>query len=290
MSIRLDDVTDLTIDMVQRQYIAAINMLLVHARDLLKLTLTANKDVAVTVGLVAAILQRIIECSTSINILACHKRARDTAILLLNLIELRVDLQYVALCMDHELEWLAHRNEWHKPWKLSTQIRKIFTDEHERQNEIDMYHFCSMIKHGSPAKDVSWLSKMINNDTPRGGVAFNITCDEDKLLIDQGRFSHMTGILLFATGLNVRQSCRAVAQILSRRGLAFPEVEKKLDETTKTLKVINEADCLRHIVEWARAHNPEFDRLCKEHDRLVIEREKANQTLNEARKRLAEME
>jgi hypothetical protein len=86
MSVSIDSVTDLTDDEICREYRAALSQLLSHTNELFDFILQSNRDVPVTIGVVGSVLQRVIECGTSITILAGHKRFRDIAVLLLNLV------------------------------------------------------------------------------------------------------------------------------------------------------------------------------------------------------------
>jgi len=122
----------------------------------------------------------------------------------------------------------------------------------------------SMIKHGSPAKEVSWLAERMKTPGDHGGVAFSITCDGKKLILDQQDFSHMTGTFLFATGYDIHAGARAASEILARRDMSFPSVVERLAVSARTLDAIFERDCMRKIVQLVKAHDPEFDRLCKE--------------------------
>ena len=97
MAVTIESVEDLSADQVRMEFVACIAEMLSHANSLLMSTISANTEVRVTVGLVVAVLQRMIECATSILILAEQNRSRDMAVLLLNLMELRIDLQYISL-------------------------------------------------------------------------------------------------------------------------------------------------------------------------------------------------
>lgn len=290
MTVTLDSVEDLTADQVRIEYITCLTQVLSQAREMLASTVSANTDVAVTVGLTGAILHRMIECATSILILAGQNRSRDMAVLLLNLMELRIDLQYIALSPEREGEWLAHSNEWRKPWKLDKQLKDIYPKQAEWQAEIDMYHLYSMVKHGSPAKGISCLTERMKGTAEVGGAAFSITCDGKKLILDQNDFTHMTGSFLFATGHNIHTATQAVGKILSRRSLSFPAVQEKLASSARTLDAIIKRDCMRKIVQWVKANDPEFARLCGEMKRLTAERDRAAQRMENAQKAREEAE
>ena len=260
-------------DEVRTEYIMCVSEMLSHVRSLFSSIICENTEVRVTIGLVAAILHRVSECAASVLILAEQNRARDMAVLLLNLMELRIDLQYIALSEERESEWLEHVNEWRKPWNLDSQLKEIFQNPKERQAEVDIYHIFSMIKHGSPAKSVSWLSEMMNTEDDVSGVAFSITCDGKKLNLDPQDFSYMTGILLFHTGINAHDGAQAACRVLSKRDISFASIADELAIAKCSLSAVLERDCMRGVVQWVGGRNPEFGKLCSEVERLKAERD-----------------
>ena len=74
-----------------------------------------NKNVKVTIGVVLSILDRILECGISLQHLAVKGFVRDSSVLLLNIIELRLDLQYISLSKDREDIWLKSTKQNKKP-------------------------------------------------------------------------------------------------------------------------------------------------------------------------------
>jgi hypothetical protein len=284
MAVTIESVEALDSNEIRCEYIKCISAMLSHSRSLLETIISANTDVCVTVGIVYAVLHRMIECAASILILAGQSRSRDMAVLLLNLVELRVDLQFIALKPERESEWLAHRNEWRKPWKIGTQLKEICSQPEELQAEMNMYHMFSMIKHGSPAKEVSFLREQVKSSSDcGGGVAFSITCDGNKLILDQKDLGYVTGSLLFGVGSNIHAGTGAASEILARRDLFFPSVVEDLAASSSALGKILERDLMRKMVQWVKTNDPKFDQLCQERERLAVE-------LEEARKAQAELE
>ena len=253
---------DLSANQVYDQYLECVQKILSHARSFLAATISKNKDVCVTVGLIGAVLYRMIECVESILILSKEKRSRDMAILLLNLMELRIDLQYIALSSEREFEWLEHRNGWHKPWKIDKQLKDIYHEPNEKDATTTFYHMLSMIKHGSPVENVSGLSDKFAPPVKHGNMAFLISCDGKSLCFDPENLEQMAGVFLSAAGSNILTGICAASKILARRGISFPPVDKKVAEDIQALNSINECDCARRMVLWKRARDPEFDRVC----------------------------
>lgn len=260
----IEKAEDLSADQVYDQYTRCVQKILSHTRSFLGATISENKNVFVTVGLIGAILFRMIECVESILILSEEKRSRDMAILLLNLMELRVDLQYIALSPKRELEWLEHRNGWHKPWTLEKQLKDIFHEPSEKEAETTIYHMLSMIKHGSPVEKISGLTDKMTSSANHGNMAFPITCDGKRLSFDPENLNQMAGFFLFAAGSNILTGTRAASKILARRDISFPLIDKKIADELQALSSINECECARRMVQWARSHDPKLDRVCEE--------------------------
>lgn len=212
-----------------------------------------NKQVKITIGIVVAILMRIKECVTTIQLLAIKGRSRDIAILLLNVMELRVDLQYIALNSDREEEWIKHENEWRKPWNMSKQLKEICEDEDELKAEQDMYHLFSMIKHGSPANNHKNLSSGIKNKRGIKNISFDIAVTNKALQLDPSSAKDMIGPYLYGAGIDVKKACIAGLKILARHGLTFSDIVKELESHVDNLSKFLEKDMLNQIIQCNRA-------------------------------------
>ena len=289
MSVTIDDVMDLTHEQVCDEHIGAVSELLLHANNLFKLILEANRHVGRTVGVAGALLDRVFECGTSITILAQHNRFRDVAVLLVTLMELRVDLQFIALSPERETVWQKHANEWRKPWKMDLQLGEIFKDAKELQAEKDMHHMWCLIKQGSPVKDLASVDKSGNGELVGGdNMAFSITCDGTRMLLEPDNLTRMSGALLFATGYNIRETCYAADRIVSRYGIEPSEMDQKLTVISKRLEKAIERDCMWKILQAVRQQNPQFDQICAEEKRLKIEVEEIRKKLQMAEQQTVE--
>jgi len=219
-----------------------------------------NKKVKVTIGIVVAILKRIQECVTSIQLLAIKGRSRDIAILLLNVMELRIDLQYIALNVNREDEWMSHENEWKKPWKVSEQLKEIYKDKKDLEAEKDVYRLFSMIKHGSPASKHKNLSSLIKNMETTGNISFDISITSKGLQLDLSKAKNMIVPYLYAAGANISNACIASFKILARHGLTFRKIDKELKSKVQELNKSLEIYLLDQIIQWNRARNSNFRR------------------------------
>ncbi len=227
-------------------------------QTLIRNIIDKNKEVKITIGIVVAILMRIQECVISIQLLAIKGRSRDIAILLLNVMELRVDLQYIALNPSREDEWIKHENEWRKPWKMSKQLEEVYKDKEGLRAEEDIYHLFSMIKHGSPASNHKNLSDSIKNVKASRNISFDISVTNKALQIDLSSAKNMISSYLYGAGVNIKKTCIASFKILARHGLTFCEIEKELKSQAQSLNKFLENDLRDQIIQWNRANNKIF--------------------------------
>ena len=82
----------------------------------------------VQIRVALSIMKRLAEGALSIELLCQKNRVRDAAILLLNVHELRLDLQYIARDPRRANIWLDHTEEHRKPWRVAEQMAEIFGD------------------------------------------------------------------------------------------------------------------------------------------------------------------
>jgi len=226
-------------------------------------------------------LKRIQECVTSIQLLAIKGRSRDIAILLLNVMELRIDLQYIALNVNREDEWMSHENEWKKPWKVSEQLKEIYKDKKDLEAEKDVYRLFSMIKHGSSASKHKNLSSLIKDMETTGNISFDISITSKGLQLDHSKAKYMIVPYLYAAGANISNACIASLKILARHGLTFCKIEKELESKIQQQNKSLEAYLLDQIIQWNKTQNSNFRRkwdaierketLLKEREAILIE-------------------
>ena len=139
-------------------------------RELITDILHQNKNSLVTVGIFVGILNRQLECSGASMFLASRNFFRDSATLILTLMELRLDLEFIANDVDNELKWISQERTTKKLWGVTDQIISLKKDENEKSADLKSYEFLSIIKHGNPAM---------------GHLSFNISAKSNRLIIDK---------------------------------------------------------------------------------------------------------
>ncbi len=101
------------------------------------------------------ILFRLQESMKSIETLVVKGLTRDAAILLISLIETRMEMEYIASNHAHADKWITETNKNKKPWKINFLIKELFPEKVERKKEKDNYKYCLKIKHGNPMGEQS---------------------------------------------------------------------------------------------------------------------------------------
>ena len=247
MSITVDDVAHLDASTIRAEQIAAVAAILAHARDRFETILRANTSVASTVGVAGSILQRVTECGESIELLCRHSRFRDAAVLIVSLMELRLDIQYIAQSAAREATWLKHSNEWRKPWKIDDVIDAVYAEPKDRDAQKEMHHAWCLVKHSSPAKKAPLDA---NASTVRThNMAFSITCDGMRLLLQPDNLEHMSTPLLFAVGCDVRDVCYAAGSIVARHGVQMAAADMILEPLARIHSKAHEKAIMWKLVQ-----------------------------------------
>ncbi|MDM8544561.1 hypothetical protein QUF90_26075 [Desulfococcaceae bacterium HSG9] len=258
---------------------------------IIKRVIKRSKDVKITIGLVVSILSRIQECVTSIQLLSLKGRWRDASILLLNVIELRVDCQYIALDSTREVIWLKHDNSWHKPWKFDKQLKEIFPDKSEKESEHHMYHMFSMIKHGSPA---SVIKSSFDNNGNWPNMSFQILLVGESLQVETGDQNHLLPIALIGAAFNLAQASKAGIKILRKYQIDCNDLEKQIEIHSSQLSEYLSNDMTDILLKQKMDSDPEFKQKMKEFDEkeeyLKQEKDKAKNKLTKLRKQMEKLE
>lgn len=161
--------------------------------------------VIVSVG----VLQRMAECALAIELLASKGFLRDAATLILTLMELRLDLQYMARVPGREAEWLSHEAQSRKPWTVGREIKDVYPDAGERDTELANYRMLSMVKHANPAGS---------------NASFPLSPVDDGLGVrDLAETARLLPVYLFAVGTNLCESVTAVASMVHAAGFDISE-------------------------------------------------------------------
>jgi hypothetical protein len=177
-----------------------------------------------------AIANRVSECSLSTEILCSKNRARDAAILLLSVIELRLDIQYIAIDLSRSDIWIDHARENKKPWRVRTQLEEIHPEPKEREAEISLYRQYSMVKHANPvAKE----------------FAFPLSAARHELTIDTNQEnSHWIRVHLFGLGSCLCRTGIAAAAIFASEGLDVGTFVEEFHAGERLLSQYNEEHLL----------------------------------------------
>lgn len=96
------------------------------------------------------VLFRLKECMVSIELLISKGLARDAAQLLLTLMELRLEMQYVSENSSHASDWIACSRQNKKPWTVDFLIKNLFPNDEDRHTERSNYKHLLQIKHSDP--------------------------------------------------------------------------------------------------------------------------------------------
>ena len=96
------------------------------------------------------ILFRLKECMVSIELLISKGLARDAAQLLLILMELRLEMQYIAENPSHADEWIFSNRQDKNPWPVDVLIKNIFPNADDQNTEHSNYRHLLQIKHSDP--------------------------------------------------------------------------------------------------------------------------------------------
>lgn len=196
----------------------------------------------VTLGL----LQRLGECSISIEILASKGRARDCAVLLVTIMELRLDLQYISEDKRRAEVWLSHTHQHKKPWSVAKQLKELFPVPRELEAEQENYRQLSMAKHGNPVGGLESFPIGLSRTTlvlPQNVVAVPYLCAS-----------------LYCLGLNLAQAMSAGFHLLREEGFEVEDIERSAEAEVGKLQVLMN----RQIIDLLEARRITIDNEAKE--------------------------
>jgi hypothetical protein len=181
------------------------------------------------------ILKRLIESTKAGTLLISHDFYRDAAVLITNMIELRLDMQYIS--QDHRKAqvWLKHSDTSKKPWKVRMLFEGLFKNS-ELEAERNVYMKFSMVKHGNPVAETFAFPLAVKNDY------LTISSQEDIL---SGNFS----LYAFIFFNELFRTFKVAAIDFKRLGFDIQEFENKADFIKMMMddlynKNINEQICL----------------------------------------------
>lgn len=202
-------------------------------REVIQDILIQDKNALVTIGLLVGVLNRQLECSGASMFLASRKFFRDSATLILTLMELRLDLEYISKNVDNELKWISQIKANKKLWGVRDQINAVSKDESEKSSDINVYRFLSIIKHGNPA---------------HGHLAFQISVKPDRILIDETNSSVNPKQLLGLLSYQFERSFDSALVIAKRHEIDLSKYEPRMNE----IKAIIKTKSFNNLKEMAR--------------------------------------
>lgn len=234
-------------DQAVRQSIAALGALRSAVLRGFKATLSELHDTPVTseFRLFVAIHLRMTEYCLSLEILLSKNRPRDAAILLLTLFELRLDLRYIVLDLSRVPVWLANSDRARKPWGVTKQIKAIFALEPERDAELEMYRFLSMVKHGNPVSGVSGFPVSVEED----GLAFY----KEEAGMNESK------TISFGAGCYLKDAFLAGIEILRLSPERLTDVLADIYEQARKLSKLNEHHVRAMILSFMTADSSAAD-------------------------------
>ncbi len=180
-------------------------------------------EFTMTVG----VLLRIMECALSVEVLASKGRQRDAAVLVLTLMELRLDLQYVAQDPTRASVWLEHADKGRKPWRVGTQIKATCQEPREREAEFANYQHFSMVKHGNPLGGIASFPVEMSTE----GMVLRIDPD-DKVNLN------LCSSCLFAAGSCLRHAFWAAVSLSRATGA---EIDQAMVDIEKAMAALDQA-------------------------------------------------
>jgi hypothetical protein len=101
------------------------------------------------------VLSRAVEAIESTELLLGFNRCRDAAILLLAILELEYDLQYISIDHSRAETWLSHSKRGSKPWRIADLQAALYPEAAELESVKFTYRELSAIKHGNPVSGLS---------------------------------------------------------------------------------------------------------------------------------------
>ena len=175
--------------------------------------------------IVFLVIPRILEGARSILLLCQKNFARDAGILLTNIYELRLDLEYIGISRDRAKVWLNYTKENKKPWKVSDQIKELSSDKKEEDAEFMVYRNLSMAKHGNlSGKNISFPISRFDTDY------YQINDEKNDPLIH----CHM-----FILGTYIKRAGMAAIQSYDDAGFDIADFADKIDEHWNALSKYN---------------------------------------------------
>lgn len=235
----LPNLDDATVREIGLRVQAARAGVLTVASSLLKQHDGIKDPTAVIVSV--GVLHRMAECALSIELLASKGFLRDAAILIVTLMELRLDLQYMARVPGREVEWLNHAVQSRKPWTVRHEIEDVYPASGERDAELANYRAFSMVKHANPAG---------------GNASFPLSPVADGLGVhDPAETARLLPVYLYAVGTCLCESVTAVARMVQAVGFDISEATRLFEDIQAQLRGVFEAHMRTLLTAYIKARS-----------------------------------
>ncbi|UCF32511.1 MAG: hypothetical protein JSV78_09260 [Phycisphaerales bacterium] len=170
-------------------------------------------------------LIRMTECLQSIELLISKNMKRDAAVLLLTLMELRLDMAHIADDKTRADEWFSHSKEGKKPWRVHDLINKLFPDESERKAWQANYRIFSMIKHGNPKS---------------GTMGFPLGVEDGWLVVDRDPYDpNIPAVILFSAGSLCASMAKVAGSDFAASGFDVHEITASVEKLESKLADMN---------------------------------------------------
>ena len=186
-----------------------------------------------------SILLRMMECALSVEMLASKGRQRDAAVLVLTLMELRLDLRYAAQDSTRASAWLAKTDKGRKPWRVSKQIKATCQESRDREAELANYQHFSMVKHGNPLGGMASFPLEVSTE----GIVLRIDPD-DKVNLN------LCIMCLFAAGTCLRDAFSAAVSLLQATGAGIDQAIVEIDDAMAAVDRAHNTHVHRMVETW----------------------------------------
>lgn len=252
------------------KFLVHLQILYNICRDLIRKIISGNKNIKTTIGFVVSILDKISESLISIMLLSSKGLATNTAIILVNIIELRTDLKYISKKPKKIEEWFIHQKKYTKPWKFFNQIKEITNVKEEIDLERTIYEICSIAKHGNPAGI---------------DIGFNIGIKDNDIFVNLDKEYRLTDYLYWAY-VYTSDSIKSSLDIATKSGINIPNVTEELDKVSKDINSLFNKILTQKVKDYVYQKYPELVRIDKEMERLKIEQLRVKEEIDTLEKQI----
>jgi hypothetical protein len=239
-------------------------------RKLLLSIIQRNTNVKTTIGFVVSVIDKISENLISIILLSSKGFATNTAIILVNLIELRTDLKYISKKPNKIEDWFKHQKKYTKPWQFKNQIKEISSNDEEIKLERAIYEICSIAKHGNPAGI---------------DIGFNIGLKDEEIFINLDRQYRLTDYLYW-TYVYTSDSIKSSLEIVDKFKIDIPNIEEELEKLSKDINLLYNEILTQKVRDYIYQKNPELKNIDNELERLKSEKSRVESEIKAIEKQI----